>query len=182
MPTRTSKTRKQYVLIPLAVDETAGAHNNRPLSAAALEPDEIKTIRGHVSAGKGRVGKHRKHPGGRGLAGGQHHHRTNMDKYHPGYFGKVGMRYFHKQPNHFWKPIINLDKLWSLVPQETRDAYVSGEKKDTVPVLDLLPLGYSKVLGKGRLPEIPLVVRARWVSRLAEQKIKQAGGVVELVA
>lgn len=103
-------------------------------------------------------------------------------QYHPGYFGKVGMRYFHKQPNHFWKPIINLDKLWSLVPQETRDAYVSGEKKDTVPVLDLLPLGYSKVLGKGRLPEIPLVVRARWVSRLAEQKIKQAGGVVELVA
>lgn len=38
-----------------------------------------------------------KHPGGRGLAGGQHHHRTNMDKYHPGYFGKVGMRYFHRQ-------------------------------------------------------------------------------------
>ena len=34
-----------------------------------------------------------------------------MDKYHPGYFGKVGMRYFHKQGNHFWKPIINLDKV-----------------------------------------------------------------------
>ncbi|KAJ4206165.1 60S ribosomal protein L28 [Fusarium falciforme] len=84
--------------------------------------------------------------------------------------------------NHFWKPVINLDKLWSLVPTETRDAYVSGEKKDTVPVLDLLPLGYSKVLGKGRLPEIPLVVRARWVSRLAEKKITEAGGVVELVA
>lgn len=48
--------------------------------------------RGHVSAGHGRVGKHRKHPGGRGMAGGQHHHRTNIDKYHPGYFGKVGMR------------------------------------------------------------------------------------------
>jgi ribosomal protein L15 len=31
------------------------------------------------------------------MAGGQHHHRTNLDKYHPGYFGKVGMRYFHKQ-------------------------------------------------------------------------------------
>jgi ribosomal protein L15 len=36
------------------------------------------------------VGKHRKHPGGRGNAGGQHHHRINFDKYHPGYFGKVG--------------------------------------------------------------------------------------------
>ena len=46
--------------------------------------------RGHVSAGHGRVGKHRKHPGGRGNAGGQHHHRINFDKYHPGYFGKVG--------------------------------------------------------------------------------------------
>merc|ERR1712000_361931 len=105
--------------------------------AMPTRTSKTRKHRGHVSAGKGRVGKHRKHPGGRGLAGGQHHHRTNMDKYHPGYFGKVGMRYFHKQKNHFWKPVLNL-----------------------------LPLGYSKVLGKGRLPEIPLVVRARWVSKL----------------
>jgi hypothetical protein len=67
--------------------------------------------RGHVSAGHGRVGKHRKHPGGRGLAGGQHHHQINMDKYHPGYFGKVGMRYFHKMQNLAWKPEINLEKV-----------------------------------------------------------------------
>lgn len=46
--------------------------------------------RGHVSAGHGRIGKHRKHPGGRGNAGGQHHHRIMFDKYHPGFFGKVG--------------------------------------------------------------------------------------------
>ncbi|KAJ9637918.1 60S ribosomal protein L27a [Exophiala oligosperma] len=138
--------------------------------------------RGHVSAGHGRVGKHRKHPGGRGLAGGQHHHRTNMDKYHPGYFGKVGMRHFHLTRNQYWKPTINLDKLWALLPEETRDQYVSGKKTDTAPVLDLLPLGYSKVLGKGRIPEIPIVVRARWFSKEAERKIKEAGGVVELVA
>lgn len=55
-------------------------------------------------------------PGGRGMAGGQHHHRTNLDKYHPGYFGKVGMRYFHKQRNHFWNPVINLDKVSFLPP------------------------------------------------------------------
>jgi ribosomal protein L15 len=59
---------------------------------------------------------------------------------------------------------------------------VSGQKTDTAPVIDLLPLGYSKVLGKGRIPEIPIVVRARYVSRDAERKIKEAGGVVELVA
>lgn len=40
-------------------------------------------------------GKHRKHPGGRGNAGGLHHHRINFDKYHPGYFGKVGMCILH---------------------------------------------------------------------------------------
>jgi ribosomal protein L15 len=44
-----------------------------------------------VTFGYGRVGKHRKHPGGRGNAGGLHHHRINVEKYHPGYFGKVGL-------------------------------------------------------------------------------------------
>lgn len=73
-------------------------------------------------------------------------------------------------------------QLWSLVPAEKRDEYLSSSKKDVVPVLDLLPLGYSKVLGKGRIPEIPLVVRARWFSKEAERKITEAGGVVELVA
>ena len=63
-----------------------------------------------------------------------------------------------------------------------REAYLNGKKTDTVPVLDLLPLGYSKVLGKGRLPDVPIVVRARWVSKLAEKKIVEKGGVVELVA
>ena len=125
-----------------------------------LQPSRLsknRKKRGHVSAGHGRIGKHRKHPGklyvcafdmhlmsvctehmlrcfiisdtqqrakhicsghgscaydddgysccslthsiimmnkigGRGNAGGQHHHRILMDKYHPGYFGKVGPR------------------------------------------------------------------------------------------
>jgi large subunit ribosomal protein L27Ae len=136
------------------------------------------------------------------MAGGAHHHRTNLDKYHPGYFGKVGMRYFHKQQNHFWKPVINLDKvsfsakrtctitnkcsdmyqLWSLVPAEQREKHLSGKSKDTAPVLDLLSLGYAKVLGKGRLPQVPIVIKARYVSALAEKKIKEAGGVIQLVA
>lgn len=59
---------------------------------------------------------------------------------------------------------------------------MSGKKTDTAPVIDLLPLGYSKVLGKGRIPEVPIVVRARYFSRDAEQKIKESGGVTELIA
>lgn len=85
--------------------------NRQTLAAMPTRFSQTRKHRGHVSAGKGRVGKHRKSPGGRGMAGGQHHHRTNIDKYHPGYFGKVGMRYFHKLQNQFWKPVINLDKV-----------------------------------------------------------------------
>ncbi|CAG8645407.1 4541_t:CDS:2, partial [Gigaspora margarita] len=125
-------------------------------------------------------GKHRKHPGGRGLAGGLHHHRTNMDKYHPGYFGKVGMRHFHMTRNKYHRPIINLDKLWTLVPEETRKKC----EKDTsvAPVINILNAGYGKVLAKGRLPEQPVIVQTRYVSRKAEEKIKKAGGVVQLIA
>ena len=46
--------------------------------------------------------------------------RINFDKYHPGYFGKVGMRNFHVHPNNanLCQPGINLDKLWSLVSEQ----------------------------------------------------------------
>jgi len=60
------------------------------------------------------------------------------------------MRYFHKQQNHFWNPVVNLDKLWSLVPAESRKKYLDKQAGDVAPVIDLLALGYSKILGKGR--------------------------------
>merc|ERR1712198_433055 len=86
----------------------------------------------------------------RGNAGGQHHHRINFDKYHPGYFGKVGMRYFHKTKQQFHCPIVNLDKLWTLVSPQTREVYKN--KKDVAPVIDCVRAGYFKVLGKGAFP------------------------------
>ncbi|KAI9145967.1 ribosomal protein L18e/L15P [Paraphysoderma sedebokerense] len=142
---------------------------------------KTRKLRGHVSAGHGRVGKHRKHPGGRGKAGGQHHHRTNMDKFHPGYFGKVGMRYFRKTNNKYWCPTVNVDKIWTLVSEQTKENY-KNNKKGLVPVIDTLRAGYGKVLGKGRLPSQPFIVKARLVSRKAEQKIKAVGGAVVLTA
>ena len=92
------------------------------------------------------------------------------------------MRYFHKQQNHFWKPVLNLDKLWTLVPAEKRDEYLSSASKSAAPVIDTLAAGYGKVLGKGKIPEVPVIVKARFVSKLAEEKIRAAGGVVELIA
>lgn len=37
----------------------------------------------------------------------------------------------------------------------------------------LSPAGYFKLLGKGQLPQQPVVVRAKFVSKLAEKKIKE---------
>ncbi|XVE85147.1 hypothetical protein DITRI_Ditri17bG0068500 [Diplodiscus trichospermus] len=87
-----------------------------------------------------------------------HHHRILFDKYHPGYFGKVGMRYFHKLRNKFYCPIVNIDKLWSLVPQDAK----AKANKDSAPLIDVTQFGYFKVLGKGVLPENqPIVVKAK---------------------
>ena len=45
-----------------------------------------------------------------------------------------------------------------------------------VIVLFVYLQGYTKVLGKGRLPNQPIVVRARFFSKKAEEKIRATGG------
>ena len=137
-----------------------------------------RKARGSVSAGHGRIGKHRKHPSGRGNAGGMHHHKINFDKYHPGYFGKVGQRHLHMKKNVHWKPAVNLDRVESLVPAEDWKACEGTSK---LPVVDLLRHGYAKVLGNGRITR-PVIVKARYCSRIAEKKLKEIGGAVVLRA
>ncbi|CAD2095056.1 ribosomal protein L27a, putative [Plasmodium vinckei brucechwatti] len=137
--------------------------------------------RGHVSAGHGRIGKHRKHPGGRGKAGGLHHMRINFDKYHPGYFGKVGMRHLNLLKNRKFCRTINVDQLWGLLPEEKKKEFAANPK--IAPVIDVTRIGYFKVLGNGNLKsDQPIVVKARYFSSIAEKKIKAAGGQCILVA
>jgi len=90
------------------------------------------------------------------------------------------MRTFHKLKNHYHCPIINLDKLWTLVGEEARLAAAKDTSK--APVVNVTEFGYFKVLGKGQLPAQPIVVKAKFISKLAEAKIKAVGGAVELVA
>merc|ERR1711990_187018 len=139
-----------------------------------------RRLRGHISSGNGRISKHRKSPGGRGLAGGMHHERIMMNKYHQGYFGKKGIRVFHKQNNWKWAPIVNTDKLWSLVGGT--DALKAAQKqKGKAAVIDVTKLGYLKVLGKGTMPKCPVIVKAKLFSKTAEKRIKEAGGACVLV-
>lgn len=133
-----------------------------------------------MSHGHGRIGKHRKHPGGRGLAGAEHHHRINVFKYHPGHIGKRGMRKFRLLRNHDYTPTINISKLWSLVSEETFKNAQNDPKK--VPVIDVVKSGFFKVLGKGELPKVPFVVKAKLFSSTAEKRIRAAGGACVLRA
>ena len=138
--------------------------------------------RGHVSAGHGRVGKHRKHPGGRGNAGGQHHHRILFDKFHPGYFGKVGMRHYHILKNRTFSPLVNLEMLWPLLPEGSLEKAKAAKEEGKAVVLDVTKQGFFKVCGKGQLPDLPIVVKAKYFTKLAETKIKKAGGACILTA
>ncbi|CAH8530744.1 unnamed protein product [Heterobilharzia americana] len=118
------------------------------------KPKKTRKLRGHVSHGHGRVGKHRKHPGGRG------------------WNASLPLK-----RNPYYCPTINLDKLWSLVSQTTYEKY--KESNDgKAPVIDCL----RKVLGKGYLPKVPVIVKARFFSRKAEEKIRAAGGACILTA
>ncbi len=80
---------------------------------------KCRKLRGHVSHGHGRVGKHRKHPSGRGYAGGTHHQRNNYWRFHPGCFGKKGIRVFRLHKNKIHCNSINLDRLWTLLSEQT---------------------------------------------------------------
>uniref|UniRef100_A0A8C6E3N7 Large ribosomal subunit protein uL15 n=1 Tax=Moschus moschiferus TaxID=68415 RepID=A0A8C6E3N7_MOSMO len=86
-----------------------------------------------------------------GNAGGMRHHRINFDKYHPGYFGKQTQ--------------VNAAK----------------NKTGAAPIIDVVRSGYYKVLGKGKLPKQPVIVKAKFFSRRGEEKIKGVGGACALV-
>ncbi|CAE7196775.1 RPL27A [Symbiodinium sp. CCMP2592] len=94
---------------------------------------------------------------------------------------QVGMRNFHLiKHGKAVIPTINVERLWSLVSEQTRLFY--KDKTDKAPVIDVMKAGYMKVLGKGQLPEQPVIVKARYFTKEAEEKIKAAGGVCVLCA
>jgi len=133
--------------------------------------------RGSVSSGHGRVGKHRKHPGGRGRSGGQHHHRIMFDKYYPGYFGKKGMRNYHKNKQEKFCPTMNLNQLSKIIQN-----FDDSEKNTTsFSRLNLLNSRCYKVLGKGRILSKKINIEAKVFSKKAARKIINTGGTIKLV-
>lgn len=90
------------------------------------------------------------------------------------------MREFHYQRAHHHCPTVNLDQLWSLVSEQTRAK--ASDSKDKVPVIDVTRSGFHKVLGRGVLPKVPVVVKAKFFTKQAEERIKAIGGSCVLTA
>eukprot|EP01083_Nonionella_stella_P002271 6528_1 len=130
--------------------------------------------RGHRKMGYGRIGNHHKHPGGRGMSGSKHHHKSWINRWHPGYFGKRGMAQYHLLPNRKYCKAINISEIWRLVPDNIKKECLNS--KDKAPLIDIVEAGYSKVIGKGRIPKQPVVIRARFFSKKAQDKIRSVGG------
>ena len=110
----------------------------------------------HGSHKKARGGGSR---GGRGKAGLHKHKWSYVVKYEPEHFGKRGFR----PPRLKEVKSINLKELDKIA------------KEKNLEKVNVLELGYEKVLGGGKLSK-PLTIEAKFFSEQALKKIEEAGG------
>jgi large subunit ribosomal protein L15 len=126
--------------------------------------------RGSRTHGWGRVGQHRGggQRGGHGKAGFHKHRWTYVIKYEPDYFGKKG----------FTSPK-SLKRKVNAINAGTLDEIAEklSTKKEGKLFIDLESLGYTKLLGTGKVTK-PLTVKAPSCSKSAAEKIKEAGGQI----
>ncbi|MEM3696653.1 MAG: uL15 family ribosomal protein [Candidatus Bathyarchaeia archaeon] len=130
---------------------------------------KIRKKRGSRTVGYGRVGQHRKSGSKGGRKAGRHKHLWSyVLRYEPEYFGKKGFT----SPKSLKQKqkVINVGKLEEL-------AKATSEEKDGKIFIDLESLGYSKLLGTGRVTK-PLIVKVASCSKSAAEKIKEAGGQI----
>jgi len=137
---------------------------------------KVKKKRGSRTFGWGSHKKRRGagNRGGRGFSGGFDHHWTWVIKYQPDRFGKYG---FSRHPSLVKEyETINVGELEEIILKNPDKFEKEGDKY----IVDVIELGYEKVLGKGKV-SIPMIVKAIEVSEKAKEKIEAAGGeVVEL--
>ncbi len=131
---------------------------------------KLRKMRGSRTHGHGRVGQHRD-AGSKGHRKvGRHKHLWSyVTTYEPNYFGKHG--FTSPQSLSRKENAINLKKLTELSQK------FSVEKEKGKLHLDLTSLGYTKLLGTGKISKA-LIVNVASCSKSAAEKIKEAGGQV----
>jgi len=129
-----------------------------------------RKYRGSRTCGYGKVGQHRDQGSKPNRKAGRHKHKWSyVLRYDPEYFGKRGFTSPKslKQKNR----IINVGKL-----DELADRFAVEKEKEKL-LIDLIGLGYTKLLGTGKVSK-PLIIKVASSTESATQKIKEAGGEV----
>ena len=127
---------------------------------------KTRKFRGSRTQGYGRIGQHRD-AGSKGQRKvGRHKHLWSYVVTHePDYFGKSG--FTSPQSLHRHENPINLKKLEELA---------QAGKQEKLQI-DLSALGYTKLLGSGKVTKA-LTVQVPSYSKLAAEKIEKAGGEI----
>jgi len=135
---------------------------------------KIRKKRGSRTCGYGRVGQHRKTSSKGMRKPGRHKHGwTYVIKYEPDYFGKRGFT----SPQSLTRKenVINVGELEELFEKLANTEMVN--EKDGKPFIDLEKLGYTKLLGDGKVTK-PLLVKVAAYSETAAEKLRNAGGQI----
>ncbi len=122
---------------------------------------KIRKFRGTRTQGYGRIGQHRDAGSKGNRKVGRHKHLwSKVVTTDPGYFGKNG---FHSpQAIHRLEKTINLQKL---------DQMATGKE------VNLTELGYTKLLGTGKITKA-LTIQVAAYSKSAQEKVTAAGGKI----
>ena len=131
---------------------------------------KIRKKRGSRTHGYGRVGQHRC-SGSKGFRKAGRHKAgwSYVLRYEPDYFGSKGFtspKSLRQKAN-----VINVGKLDEIAEK------FSVEKAKGKPLIDLESLGYTKLLGTGKITK-SLIVKVASCSESAAEKIKNAGGQI----
>ncbi len=122
---------------------------------------KIRKTRGSRTQGYGRIGQHRDSGSKGARKVGRHKHLWSLVvTSEPNYFGKHG--FTSPQSLHTKTNTINLIKL---------DQLAQGSE------IDLTDLGYTKLLGTGKISK-PLTIKVASFSKSAQEKVTQAGGKI----
>jgi len=135
---------------------------------------KIRKKRGSRTCGYGRVGQHRKSgTKGERRAGRHKHLWSYVIKYEPEYFGKRGFT----SPRSLKRKVnpINLSQLEELIEKLSAEEKI--EEKNGKLFVDLEKLGYTKLLGMGKISK-PVIIKVPAFSASAAEKIKAVGGQI----
>ncbi len=127
---------------------------------------KIRKTRGSRTQGYGRIGQHRDSGSKGNRKVGRHKHLwSKIVTSEPDYFGKSG--FTSPQSIHRIENTLNIQKLTTMTPTT----------QDGKNIINLTSLGYTKLLGTGKISK-PLTVTVPACSKLAQEKIAEAGGQV----